>query len=544
MPEFQAETIVYQARTIVTMDPNRPRATHVAVRDGRILAVGERDEVEAWGAARLDDRFAGQVLLPGFVEGHAHVLAGGIWRYVYAGFHVRTDPTRKSWPALTTIDQVIDRLRQAEASLPEGEPLVAWGFDPIFLQSRRLDRAHLDAVSTARPIAVIHSNFHLLTANSAALDLARIGRDSNVPGIDKAMDGEPTGELQEMAAMFPVLRRLNVDFAGLSRGEDGLRAYGAVARLCGVTTLTDLFAALTDSDIAELLEITGDPDFPVRLAPALDAMTGRPAEIAERALAIRARSTDKLRLGAVKIMTDGSIQGFTAQLKWPHYFTGPNNAIWNIAPEHLAELTDIVHASGLQMHIHVNGDLASQVTIDALERSLSKHPRGDHRHVLQHCQMADVAQFRKMAALGLCVNLFANHIHFFGDKHFDTTIGPDRATRMNATRTALDLGVPLAIHSDAPVTPMGPLFTAWCAVNRLTGSGKVLGPNQRISVAEALHAITLGAAYTLRMDHEIGSIECGKRADFAVLERDPLAVDPLELKDIAVAGTVLDGRPT
>jgi len=115
---------------------------------------------------------------------------------------------------------------------------------------------------------------------------------------------------------------------------------------------------------------------------------------------------------------------------------------------------------------------------------------------------------------------------------------------MNATRTALDLGVPLAIHSDAPVTPMGPLFTAWCAVNRLTGSGRVLGHQQRISVAEALHAITLGAAYTLKMDDEIGSIECGKRADFAVLDQDPLAVDPVALKDIGIVATVLDGRQT
>jgi len=115
---------------------------------------------------------------------------------------------------------------------------------------------------------------------------------------------------------------------------------------------------------------------------------------------------------------------------------------------------------------------------------------------------------------------------------------------MNAARSALDFGVPLAIHSDAPVTPMGPLFTAWCAVNRMTGSGAVLGENQKISVAEALRAITLGAAYTLKMDREIGSIECGKRADFAVLEEDPLGVDPKALKDIGIVGTVLDGRPT
>lgn len=543
MPKSQSDIVVFETRKIRTMDRNRPEATHVAIRDGHILAVGNRSDMDAWGPSEIDDRYRDKVIVPGFVEGHAHVMAGGIWQYVYAGFHPRVDPEAKLWPALTAIDDVIARLREADAALAPGEPLVAWGFDPIFLPSPRLDRHHLDAVSTSRPIAVIHSNFHLLTANSTALSAAQFSRDTNIPGVDKAADGEPSGELQEMAAMFPVMRRMGVDFAEMSSGEDGLRAYGAVARMCGVTTVTDLFAAISDADVAELTAVTGDPDFPVRLVPALNAMNGRPAEIAERALALREKSSEKLRLGAVKIMTDGSIQGFTAQVQWPHYFKGPNNAIWNIAPDQLAELTDVVHRSGLQMHIHVNGDLASQVTIDALERTLLKYPRGDHRHVLQHGQMIGEAQFRQMAGLGLCANLFSNHIHYFGDKHFDTTLGPDRAMRMNAARSALDLGVPLAIHSDAPVTPMGPLFTAWCAVNRLTGNGAVLGETQKISVAEALHAITLGAAYTLKMDREVGSIECGKRADFAVLEQDPLTVDPIALNDIGIVGTVLDGRP-
>jgi hypothetical protein len=121
-------------------------------------------------------------------------------------------------------------------------------------------------------------------------------------------------------------------------------------------------------------------------------------------------------------------------------------------------------------------------------------------------------------------------------------MGPERAAGMNATATAERLGVPYAIHSDAPVTPLGPLFTAWCAVNRTTSSGRLLGPGQRLTVAQALRAVTLGAAYTLRMDHLVGSIETGKFADFAVLEDDPFAVAPEHLKDIPVWGTVLGGR--
>jgi predicted amidohydrolase YtcJ len=156
--------------------------------------------------------------------------------------------------------------------------------------------------------------------------------------------------------------------------------------------------------------------------------------------------------------------------------------------------------------------------------------------------MIDAPMFRRMATLGLSANLFANHLWYWGDQHFEMTIGPDRAHRLDACASALAAGVPLGIHSDAPVTPLGPLFTAWCAVNRVTPKGRVLGPSERLTVLQSLHAVTLGAAWTLRLDHEIGSIECGKRADLCVLEDDPLAIDPAALKDVRIHGTVLSGR--
>jgi predicted amidohydrolase YtcJ len=147
-----------------------------------------------------------------------------------------------------------------------------------------------------------------------------------------------------------------------------------------------------------------------------------------------------------------------------------------------------------------------------------------------------------MAALGMCANIFSNHIFYWGDQHHDTTVGPERARGMDACGTALREGVALSIHCDAPVTPMGHLHTMWCAVNRLTPSGRVLGEHECISADDALHAVTLGAAWQLKLDHEIGSIEAGKLADFAVLDDDPLTVDPVTIKDIGVWGTVLGGR--
>jgi len=537
------ETTLYRARKIVTMDPNLPKATHVAVRGGRILAVGGPDCADQWGGATPDDTFAGAVLMPGLIEGHAHMMAGAMWRYPYVGYHDRTDPDGRLWKGTTDIDEVIAALKTAEAEMVDAEtPLFAWGFDPIFLPAERLSRTDLDAVSATRPVVVQHSNFHLLTANSPALDLAGYDRDTDVTGVAKGPDGELNGELQEMAAMFPLMRRIGVDFRSLGAHPRTVEAFGRVCRRAGVTTITDLHAELPDRDVEALLAATASPDFPARIVPMLGAALMPPGDVAPRAHGLAERATDMCRLGGVKLVLDGSIQGYTARLRWPGHVNGAPNGIWVIAPEQAVGLIETLHAAHVQMHIHTNGDEASGLAIDALEGAIAEHPWPDHRHTLQHGQMIDRAMFRRMKALGICANLFANHIWYFGDQHAAKSIGEDRARRMDACRTALDEGVPLAIHSDAPVTPLAPLFTAWAAVNRLTMTGRCLGPAQRITVAEALHAITLGAAFTLKLDHAIGSIECGKRADFAVLGDDPTAVDPAALKDVPVLGVVNGGR--
>ena len=538
---------VFKAKKIITMDPNRPVATHVAIRDGLVLAVGDKHCADPWadhfgGKVDHDDRFRKKVLTPGFVEGHAHMMAGAMWEYFYAGYQDRIDPDGKLWPGLDSADAVTAGLKKAAAALSADKPVIAWGFDPIFLTSERLNCKHLDKVSKDRPVVVMHSNFHLMTVNSKALELAGYDRNTNLEGVARFADGEPNGELQEMAVMFPVMRRLGIDFRALARTEKAMRGFARTAMRVGVTTSTDLFSELPEDDLAGLLAVTAADDFQLRIVPALNGITEPAAEVAKRVAQLRKRSTDRLRLGAVKLMADGSIQGYTGRLKWPGYITGHENGIWNTPPAKLKEQIIALHAEGVQMHIHVNGDEASEAALDALEEAQARHPRFDHRHVLQHCQMADEAQFRRMAALGVCVNLFANHIWYFGDQHYERTMGPDKALRIDACGSALRHGVPLAIHSDAPVTPMGPLHVAWCAVNRLTPSGRVLGEEQRISVGDALHALTLGAAYTLKLDGEIGSIETGKKADFAVLDGDPAKVKPAELRDIGVAGTIMGGR--
>lgn len=541
---------VYRARKIITMNPMQPEATHVAVCDGRILGVGAREQLESWGRAALDERFADKVLLPGLIEAHCHLLEGSMWDMPHLGWFDRRDPRGKLWPGLRTLDAVVDRLDAATATLHEQgkaptEPLFAWGFDPIYFGSERMTVKHLDRASRTNPIVILHANLHVMNVNSAMLQAAGIGPGTEAEGIVRfasgPLAGQPTGELRE-AAMYLVLRTAGASLMAPMRAS-GVRAFAALACMQGVTTATDMANTLTDDTCRVLEDVLADDAVGLRLLPAFQAFQGAhgASQGTQRVLELKRRNTDKLRYGLVKMMLDGSLQAFTGRVRWPGYFNGAPNGIWVTAPGQYEADFETYHRAGLSIHTHVNGDEASEAAINAIERVLTRAPRPDHRHTLHHGQMIDAPMFRRMANLGLCANLFINHLWYWGDQHFETILGPDRALRLDACGSALAAGVPLAIHSDAPVTPLGPLFTAWCAVNRITPKGRVLGASERISVAQALHAITLGAAHTLKLDHEIGSIECGKRADFCVLEDDPLQVEPMMLKDVRIWGTGLSG---
>lgn len=535
---------VYPAARIVTMNPARPHATHVAVREGRILGAGTLEELAGWGDYRLDGRFADKVLMPGLVEGHSHVMEGSLWAYVYCGFFDRMDPEGRVWAGLKSIDAVVERLAGAAGAMEDpAAPLAGWSLDAIYYGGRRVNRHDLDRVSTERAVGVLNASGHILNVNTKALELAGLLRTGvNHPGIPLGADGLPTGEMKGPDAMAPLGVHTGFDRDLLACDEPGLRRFAKLCVRTGVTTAADLANLLPEEAVEMMLRVTGEPDYPARIVSLRRFYGLTPEELIDRALELRGRSRDRLRLGIIKVVADGSIQGFSARLRWPGYYNGAPEGLWYVPPEHLLEIYERALAAGLQVHTHTNGDEATELALDCMESALRKHPAPDHRFTLQHCQLADAAQFRRIRALGMCVNLFPNHHFYWGDQHHAVTVGPERAERMNACATALREGVPLAIHSDAPVTPLGPLFTAWCAVNRRTASGRTLGEHERIGVADALRTITLGAAYTLGLDGEVGSIETGKRADFAVLEDDPETVGGERLKDVRVWGTVQGGR--
>ena len=537
------DTVIFLARKIITMNPSRPFATHVAVRDGRIVAVGSADQICGSTGIAVDDRFKDKFLLPGFVEGHSHIMEGMMWSLPYVGAGDRRSPEGRLVEGLPTIDAIVARLQEAEAAMTDpATPLFAWGFDPLHIGSHSLTRQDLDKVSKTRPIMVIHASFHISNVNTLVLERAELNRTTNISGVVMGEDGEPSGEVRGIAARFRVFRVLGGNPLSDNLTAADVNRYASSACVQGVTTITDLHNDLAEQTVEIYRAASRRSDFSVRLVPALASVSHTPEQGIEKLRTLKASNNDKLYYGIVKLVVDGSIQGFTARLRWPGYHNGAPNGLWYIAPEELPAIVAAYHQAGIQLHIHTNGDEATEVALDAVEAAQTASPRPDHRHTLQHCQMADAALFKRMKALGVCVNLFANHLYYWGDSHYDLTMGPERAGRLDAAGTAQRIGVPYAIHSDAPVTPLSPLFTAWCAVNRVSSSGRVLGKGtEGLSVEQALAAVTIGAAYTLKLDHKVGSIEVGKYADFAVLGDDPFEVAPDRLKDIAVWGTVLGG---
>lgn len=540
-------SIIYQAKSIRTMNPHMPHATHIAVRDGHILAVGTKNDIEiwqsAWGEMELNTDFAARTLLPGFVEGHSHLMEGLFWNYHYVGYYDREGPDGTVWSGLKSIDAVVARLKEIDAARDDkSEPLIAWGFDPIFFTDRRMNLADLDTVSTACPVIVLHASLHILNANSAVMEKAGVSENDNSEFIRRDDKGKVSGEFLGQMGMFMAMRTTNIDILALGSSPQTLKNFADVARQTGVTTATDLANPMPEGSEDTMLEQINRDDYPMRLVVAFQGSGAKPEDGVARMAQLAERQSGKLRFSLVKLVADGSIQGFSARLKWPGYFNGAPNGLWYIEPDRLRGYLKAFTEAGIQVHVHTNGDECTQVALDAIEEALRAHPWPDHRHTLQHCQMASRSDFRRMKNMGVGVNLFTNHLYYWGDAHRTVTMGPERAARLDDCGGALAEGVPLAIHSDAPVTALAPLFTAWCAVNRRTSEGVTLGGEaEKISVEDALYAITMGGAYSLKMDGEIGSLEVGKRADMAILADDPIEVGAEGLKDISVVGTMVDG---
>jgi predicted amidohydrolase YtcJ len=541
---------VYTARRVITMEDNAPGIDAVAVVGDRVLGAGPRAEIEARIGDQpyvIDDRFDGKVIIAGLIDQHVHPVLGALTITTAAIAIEDWDlPTGLSEAARTPEDYIA-RLTAAEAALAEPDtPLITWGYHHYFHGLVR--RAELDAISATRPILVWHRSAHEFIMNTAALDLMGITEEfvEGLEGTPREQSDLALGHFYEQGA-FAVMPLIAPVLATQERLMTGLSLMRDYAHRAGVTLMCEpggvLSRPLQDAQNAVL----SGSDVPMRTyymadgksLAALHLEDGRLIEETEALLDWGLGKTAFLP-GQVKLFADGAIYSQLMQVTVP--YTDGHEGEWIMDPDFFNPSFDAYWEAGYQIHIHQNGDLGLDMVLDAVERNMRRRPRADHRTVVVHFGYAREDQCDRLSALGCIVSANPYYVTALSDRYGEIGLGPERADGLVPLGYVREKGTPISFHSDMPMAPGQPLFLVWAGVNRTTVSGRVAGPEHRLTVEEALRAVTIDAAQSLRLDDERGSIAPGKYANFTILEDDPFAVAPETIKDIGVWGTVLEGR--
>lgn len=534
-------TQIYRNGTILTMDSRGSVASALAVEGGLVLAVGTEEEVMAHaGPDTVVTDLRGRTMLPGFIDGHSH--------FVWAGLMFATQLDLSSPPVgkVKDIAEIRDLLREKAASTPKGEWILGYGYDDTALADRRHPLASdMDDVTPDHPVLLRHVSGHLCSCNSRALAL--VGYDRNTPDpvggiIRRDAHGNPNGVLEEPPAMNPVAELLPEPSE-----EDWMRS---VATACdaytakGVTSAQDGFTQ--EKQWAQLRKAheKGLLRNRVQILPGVSRMDIDTFNT--RVSGTPLTADGKISLGAAKLLADGSLQCYTGYLSNPYHkviYDLPEGPMWRgypIEPEQqFIEKVVGLHRQGWQLAIHGNGDDAIQMILNAYEEAQKRYPRADARHIVIHCQTVREDQLDRIKRLGVVPSFFVVHTYFWGDRHYGTFLGPDRAERISPLRSALKRGIPFSNHNDTFVTPIDPLLSVWSAVNRRTSGGRILGENQTIPVMDALRSVTSWAAYQACEERIKGSLEPGKLADFVILEDNPLTVAKEAIKDIGISATIV-----
>jgi predicted amidohydrolase YtcJ len=531
---------IFTGGDVVTVDAAMSEAEALAVGEGRILAVGSREEIEALaGAATERVDLDGRTLMPGFVEPHGHPLFSALIH----GAPV-VDISAMTVP---TYDAVIEKIKRRVAKAEAGEFLFFVGLDPQLHQGmRQPTRAELDALAPHNPLAVQTSNIHAVFANSLALEASGITADTPSPMggvIGRDAQGELTGKLEE-AAIFRLCQTF-YDIGGEARTRAELRQWMWKFAHAGITTGTELL--FQPYYLPYYREIMAEADPPLRIrayhAAARDGATVVPPGAGD----------DHFAVIGVKIIADGSPFVGNIWVSRPYLNTEVTLKGMSLPPDNTGhasyaadELQDLIYAyagQGWQMAVHTQGDRTIDMVLDCYERALEKHPRRDHRFRLEHCALARPDQIARAQRLGVVCSFFLTHLYYWGEALRDQMFGAEVADGYMPVGAALDQGMRISFHSDPPMTDPAPLLCMQLGVTRRSRDGAVIGADQRVDVDAAIRAVTIDAAYHLFMEDRIGSLEAGKYADLVILGENPRRADPEHLSQIRIDGTYLAGRP-
>ncbi|MBY5920191.1 amidohydrolase [Ferrimonas balearica] len=538
----QADTL-YRGGAILTMNDNQPRAEALAVKDGRIIAVGSESDVMKFSGANTQVReLDGKALIPGFVDAHGHVAAVGL-QALAANLLPPPDGDVNSIAALQTV--LRQYASEYEARINRVNAIIGFGYDDSQLKEQRHPtRQELDTIRDDIPIYIVHQSGHLAVANTKALEVAGITEQTEeMPGgviRREAGSQVPNGVLEETPHFIALQKVLgNLDAQG---AMEMIRAGSKLVTTYGYTTAQE-GRATTGQVLSMQALAAGDDGFEIDIVAYPDVLVDR-AFIAEQ---VSRDYLNRVRVGGAKLTIDGSPQGFTAWRDRPYYappeqLRGDYVGYPAASPDQVFDAVNWAFANDIQLLTHSNGEAATDLLLAAVGAAEAQHGNEDRRAVLIHGQFLREDQVDSIKRLKLFPSLFPMHTFYWGDWHRERTVGPERADNISPTGWVLARGMRFSTHHDAPVAFPDSMRVLDATVTRRSRSGDIIGPTHRVDVMTALKAMTIWPAWQHFEEDDKGSLEPAKLADLVVLSADPTAIDPENLDQIRVLQTIKEDR--
>lgn len=527
-------TTIFFGGPILTIDDQRPEVEAMAIRDGKIIALGDRRIVLQYHdtRTRMVD-LQGCTLMPGFVDAHVHVAWSAFARYQWLNV---------SPPAIGNRQEIIAAVRAASERKREGEWVIAYGCDSSCQSPGEpaLSAVDLDRASTKHPILVLEQFSDVAYVNHKAFEAAGVFADQRTnsagPTYIKNARGELTGEIRG-ATSFAALSRT---FPSTSF-EQKLRDCKSVVRSWakqGCTTIYDaaVGALWGQQEIRLFLEMASDVSIPMRFTVAFNPTDGLPfsAGIKPR------QGNDRLYFAGIKFWADGIAPDAIVAFD-QHVVNGIDSDRLNYNDGELETTMQPWHDAGWQLLVHANSSKAIEQTLNAYDALLSRSPMPGHRHRIEHCALIEDHHLARVSRLGLSISHLIGQVYWGSILRNDIVSG-DRMSRVVPLASDLRLGLSVSLHSDSPATPVDPLRYLQTAVTRnLQADDDAFAPDQRIPIEQALKMVTIHPAYQSFLEHKIGSFEVGKLADMVVLDRNPCTVDPTDIERIRVLETYVEG---
>ncbi|MHA2088142.1 MAG: amidohydrolase [Promethearchaeota archaeon] len=523
--------LILKNSKIISLDTQESIYQAVAVKFGRIIAVGSNEDIEKYvGSETKVVDLLGKTVIPGLIDSHGHFISEGSSKEIYVDLSEEA--------GIHSISDIIKVLREKANQTPIGEWIFGYQEDDSKLEEKRHPmKNELDEISINHPILITTVGGHFWMANSKAFELANITKDSPDPEGGKfdrdPESGELTGGLHEEAYILvrsqgPPLPTRDQSYLGAKQ----------ILSECPAVGLTCIYDLVGRSEIRAALDLKNNGELPIRVR--MDITIELLDELDKLGI-YRGLGDDWLRICGIKFFFDGAVSARTAAVSEPYLDKPDFYGVMSTTKEIAIDLLTKAYKKGFRISAHANGDRAIELYLSILEELQKTYPRIDARNRDIHCSVINKTLVKKIKELKVLPTIFGAYPYYHGDKLIPS-FGEERLENMFAARSFIDMGVIVAAHSDHPCSPFPPLMAIHALVNRKTKAGKPIGISQKITALEALKLYTINAAYHSFDEDLLGSVEPNKLADFVVLQEDILTVPTERIKDIPIFMTIIDGK--